>query len=196
MPAEGSVTRWIQLLEQGEQEAAQPLWERYFARLAGVANKKLAGRALAVADAEDLALSAFDSLCRGLQRGRFPELKDRDNLWRLLVVITARKVMRAVRREEARKRGGDRAADIAGLTVCDLEQIIGNEPTPEFLAEVSESFDRLLACLPAADLTRIALWKMEGYTNEEIAGKLGRARRTVDRKLRLIRHLWEREAES
>jgi DNA-directed RNA polymerase specialized sigma24 family protein len=104
--------------------------------------------------------------------------------------------MRAVRREEAQKRGGERETDAAHVTLVDLEQVIGREPTPGFLAEVSESFDRLLASLPEKELTRIAVWKMEGYTNEEIASKLGRNRRTVDRKLRLIRHLWEREAES
>jgi RNA polymerase sigma factor (sigma-70 family) len=196
MPDGGSISRWIELLQQGRQEAAQPLWERYFERLAGLANRKLAGRALAVADAEDVALSAFDSLCRGLGRGRFPELKDRDNLWRLLVVITARKVIHAVRREEAQKRGGERNANLAGRQISDLEQVIGNEPTPEFLAEISESFDRLMACLPDDELRCIAAWKMEGYTHEEIAAKLGCVRRTVDRKLRLIRHLWEREAES
>jgi DNA-directed RNA polymerase specialized sigma24 family protein len=196
MTGRGSVTHWVQLLQQGDQQAAQPLWDRYFSRLAGLAHKKLAGRALAAADAEDLALSAFDSLCCGLARGRFPRLKDRDDIWRLLVVITARKVTRAVRREEAQKRGGGREADIANPTVSDLGQVIGDVPTPEFLAEISEAFDNLLARLPEEDLARIAVWKMEGYTNEEIAGKLGCVRRTVDRKLRLIRHLWEREAES
>jgi hypothetical protein len=44
-----------------------------------------------VADEEDVALSAFDSFCAGAERGRFPDLKDRDNLWALLVTITARK---------------------------------------------------------------------------------------------------------
>ena len=73
MPAGGSISRWIELLNQGKQEAAQPLWERYFERLAALANRKLGGRALVVVDAEVVALSAFDSLYRGLERGRFPD---------------------------------------------------------------------------------------------------------------------------
>ena len=92
MAPDGSVTHWVRLLQQGHHEAAQPLWQRYFARLIGLAQKKLGGRSLAVADAEDVALSAFHSLCRGAERGRFPQLQDRDNLWKVLVVITARNV--------------------------------------------------------------------------------------------------------
>jgi hypothetical protein len=34
---------------------------------------------------------------------------------------------------------------------------------------------------------------MEGYTTEEIAAKLGYVPRTIERKLRLIRNLWENE---
>ena len=43
------------------------------------------------ADEEDVALSAFDSFCRGAEQGRFPQLDGRDDLWHLLVVITVRK---------------------------------------------------------------------------------------------------------
>jgi len=40
---------------------------------------------------------------------------------------------------------------------------------------------------------RVALAKMEGYTNDEIAAQLECAPRTVERKLRLIRSLREAE---
>ena len=42
-------------------------------------------------------------------------------------------------------------------------------------------------------LRSIAGWKMEGLSNQEIAGHLGRSVGTVERKLRLIRKMWERE---
>jgi hypothetical protein len=59
-----------------------------------------------MADQEDVALSAFDSFCRNAEEGRFPHLDDRDNLWRLLVVITARKASKLVRAEGRLERGG------------------------------------------------------------------------------------------
>src|SRR5262245_52572189 len=82
---EGSVTRWLGRLQQADPAAAQRLWERYFPQLVRLAHQKLRGAPQAVADEEDVALSAFDSFCRNAERGRFPELLDRDGLWRLLV---------------------------------------------------------------------------------------------------------------
>src|SRR4051794_12636924 len=89
----GSVSRWIGELKGGDPAAAQPLWDRYYARLVRLARVKLRRSRPrgAEADEEDAALSAFESFCTGMARGRFPQLADRDDLWRLLVVITARK---------------------------------------------------------------------------------------------------------
>ena len=119
---------------------------------------------------------------------------DRDNLWRLLVTITARKANQLAAREGRQKRGGRAVLDEAALTdnsgQAGLEQLIDREPTPEFAAQLAEECQRLLACLPEAELQSVAQWKMQGYTNEEIAAKLGCALRSVERKLKVIRSLW------
>jgi DNA-directed RNA polymerase specialized sigma24 family protein len=196
MSGDGSVTHWFRLLQEGDHDAAQPLWERYCSRLEAVARTRLAGRRFAVADSEDVALSAFDSLCRGLKRGCFPSLNDRDNLWKILVVITARKVAHLVRDEQCQKRGGIGRPVPAGAEAEELEQIIGQEPTPAFAAQAAEEYQRLLASLGDKELEQVAVWKMEGYTNTEIATKLGRSLRSVNRKIRVIRRLWEREMEA
>src|SRR5260370_40284598 len=106
MPAEGSVTGWIAQLQEGDAAAAQPLWDRYFHHLVGLARKKLPGSTRGAADEEDVALSAFHSFCRHAEAGRFPQLSDREGLWRLLVVITARKAAHLLRDEGRLKRGG------------------------------------------------------------------------------------------
>ena len=147
-------------------------------------------------------MSAFDSFCAGLARGRFTELGDRDDLWKLLVVITARKAAAQRDRRRALKRGGafsrvDRAHSGPegnseqgdGL----LAHLVGQEPTPEFAAMVAEETRRLLARLEDEQLRQIALDRMEGYTTEEIAERLGCARRTVARRLDLIRTIWSEE---
>ena len=131
------------------------------------------------ADEEDAALSAFASFCRCAQLGRFPQLLDRDDLWQVLVVLTARKVHRLAAYAQAQKRGGGRQADTPppGAAAADedsaLDQILSREPTPEFAAQVAEEYQRLLDGLADDQLRRVAVWKMEGYTNEEIATKLG-----------------------
>ena len=108
-PSNGSITRCVGDLKAGDHAAAQVLWERYFDQLVRLARRKLAiaRRAGADEDEEDAALSAFDSFCAGLAGGRFPRLEDREDLWRLLVVITARKASAQVDRRRALKRGGD-----------------------------------------------------------------------------------------
>src|SRR5262249_40418789 len=129
-----------------------------------------------------------------------PQLRDRDNLWRLLVTITARKAWQLAQHEGRQKRGGHAVLDEAALTdpaasssvETGLEQFLRREPTSELAAEVAEEYQRLLASLPDAELRSVAHWKMEAYTNEEIATKLGCALRSVERKLRVIRSLWDR----
>jgi DNA-directed RNA polymerase specialized sigma24 family protein len=196
---EGSVTRWVGELQAGDRAAAQPLWDRYFQRLVVLARARLKAVHAATADAdeEDAALSAFDSFCAGVERGRFPQLADRDDLWKLLVTITGRKALDQTQRQRRQKRGGGRLraeTDLAGNRDGAenlLEQFIGEEPTPEFAALVAEEHRNRLESLKDETLRRIATWKLEGYTNEEIAVLLGCALRTVANKLKLIRLKWE-----
>jgi RNA polymerase sigma factor (sigma-70 family) len=175
-----SVTLWISQVKGGEREGVRRLLERYFQRLVQLARSRLQGRPGLAAYDEDVALSAFKSLCLGAERGRFPDLDDRDDLWRLLAVLTIRKAIDVQRRHRPRETTGE----------ADLEQFLSDEPPPELVAEMAEDYQRLLGRLDEADLRSIALWKVEGYTNEEIAGRLGCVVRSVERKLQRIRILW------
>jgi DNA-directed RNA polymerase specialized sigma24 family protein len=193
----GSITDCINKLKAGDPIAAQRLWERYFERLVRLARKHLQRRRPRAADEEDVALSAFDSFCRGAEAGRFPRLDDRDNLWRLLVVLTARKASHLLRAEGRQRRGGkamplpERTA--SGDAQAEVEQFLSREPGPEFAALVAEEYQRRLAKLGDLTLQTLVSWKMEGYTNEEIARKLQCTPRSVYRKLCIIRGLWETE---
>jgi DNA-directed RNA polymerase specialized sigma24 family protein len=191
MSSTGSVTGWIGKVKAGDPAAAQRLWEAYFRRLVGLARQRLRGAPRQVADEEDVALSAFASFCQRAERGQYPDLLDRHDLWHLLVVITARKAANQLRYHHRQKRGGP-ASEVAAEEVV-LDQIVGREPTPEFAAQVAEEYQRRLDALGDPELRSIALWKMEGDTTNEIAAKLRRAPRTVERKLELIRSLWARE---
>jgi DNA-directed RNA polymerase specialized sigma24 family protein len=185
-----SITHWLGLLQAGDLDAAQPLWEHYFDRLVRLASARLPPTG--VADGEDVALSAFKSFCLGAAAGRFPRLSDRDDLWRLLVFITGQKVADELTRRNALKRGGG-ASPVEGVA---LEEIVGAEPTPEFAVLVAEQVQRLLDRLGDEQLRQIALWKMESYTNAEISARLGCALRTVANKLELIRKVLQSECAS
>jgi len=188
----GSVTHWLGDLKVGDMAAAQPLWERYFEKLVLLARAKLRRlpRSGAGQDEEDAALSAFNSFCAGAAEGKFPRLGDREDLWRILVVITARKAMAQANRQGRLKRGGGKIVDDADANPKGLDLLAGPEPTPEFAAMVAEEFQRLLDALEDDGLRDVAVRRMEGYTCDEIADRLGCARRTVARRLDLIRKTW------
>jgi DNA-directed RNA polymerase specialized sigma24 family protein len=199
---EGSVTHWIGALKVGDAEAAQRLWERYFDALVRLARGKLGALPRREADEEDIALSAFHSFCQGAAHGRFPRLDDRYGLWRLLVTITVRKALAQSERQRRKKRGGGRVHGTPAVAGGDsdaweaaLEQVVGPEPTPAFAAMVADECRRLLEALGDESLRRIALLRMEGYSDPDIAATLGCGLRTVGRKLELIRKTWLREVE-
>lgn len=188
-----SVTQWISALKQGDQSAAQGLWEAYFRRLVGLAHARLRDAPRRIADEEDVALSAFHSFCRGARAGRFPRLDDRNDLWQILVLITVRKAVDLRNYEGRPSRGRGRVQSLTELTQEGLEAIGGDEPTPELAAQLAEEYQRLMEQLGDSTLQSVATWKLEGYTDDEIAARLGCVTRTVEAKLARIRRMWARE---
>ena len=204
MPVDEAITQWIQQLKEGDSDAAERLWQRYFQQIVQLARRRLEGAGRAAADEEDVALSAFKSFCLGAREGRFPKLSDRENLWSLLVAITAHKSTDLIRHENRQKRGGtgveasDPDASRRDFDVVQLSHIVHEQPTPEFAAQMGEQFKLLLEKLNRAEdpeLAEIALAKMLGESTIEIAQRLGCVRRTVERKILLIRRIWEQECE-
>jgi DNA-directed RNA polymerase specialized sigma24 family protein len=196
MTSEGTVTQILVRLKAGDPAAAQQLWESYFEKLVVLARARLHAAVRRVADEEDVALSVFDSFCRRAGEGQFPKLEDRDDLWQLLFVMTVRKAINLVRREGRKSRGGGRVQSFSDLEGLELELVLDAEPTPALAAQIVEECQRLLGLLGDETLRSVALWKMEGFTNDEIAARLGCVDQTVKRKLRVIRQLWVEEAES
>jgi DNA-directed RNA polymerase specialized sigma24 family protein len=190
MPPPSSVTTWLQRLRAGDTAAAQVLWERYYTDLVRLAHAHLAARVRRTVDAEDIALGAFGSFCRGAAAGRFPQLADRHDLWRLLFTITLRHAADQARREGRQRRGGGRRIDVADLLDlpdADLDDLAGDAPDPAWAAAVADELQSLLSRLPGDDLRQIMRLRLEGYHLPEIARQLGRGLRSIERKWALIR---------
>ncbi len=195
-----SVTMWIEGLKQGDDEAASQLWSRYFEQLVRLARQKLGHTSRRVADEEDIALSVFRNLCDGAEAGRFDRLTDRDDLWALLITVTKHKAVDLIRYNTREKRlDGEIRGESVFLNRGDdgeafgIDHITGAEPTPEFLVTLQSQHERLLSLLRDDSLRNVALWRMEGFSNEDIAQKLDISVRSVERKLRLIRESWSAE---
>jgi DNA-directed RNA polymerase specialized sigma24 family protein len=194
-----SVTVWIHGLKAGQDEAVAALWNRYFQQLVRVAGRKLGGASRRVVDEEDIALTAFNSLCIGAAEGRFARLENRDDLWQILVALASRKAVDQIRRNVSQKRGGGmvRGDSIMISSLSDapggFEQFMSEEPTPDMILTVEEEYSRRLAQLDDDTLKQLAQLRLEGYSNEELAEKIGISLRSVERKLSVIRDIWTRE---
>src|SRR3974390_1940895 len=134
-----------------------------------------------MADDEDVALSAFASFCQEAERGKYPDLQDRHDLWRLLVLLTAHKALDRLRHERRKKRQASRREQF------DLSQVVGPEPSAEFAALVADEYRRLLALLDDPELESVARWKLEGYQTDERAAKRGYASRTSKKSVKVFR---------
>jgi len=200
MRGDEPVTYWLRQLGTGDEEAARLLWQRYYRELVELAQARLGTTPRRVADEEDVALSVMRSLYEGAARGQFAELVNRQELWQLLATITVRKVVDRQRLLGQQKRGSGRVRGDCVLLANDddgsgvaFDQFGGDAPTPEVLAIAAEEFQRLMVLLNDDRLRQIAQWKLEGYTNEEIAVRLALTCRSIERKLQQIRQVWEGE---
>jgi DNA-directed RNA polymerase specialized sigma24 family protein len=192
----GSVTSLVERVQAGDHEAVRLLWQRFYPRLVGLARKKLEAAPRRVADEEDAALSALNSFCRRAEQGQFPDLKDREGLWALLVVLTARKVADLLKHLNRDKRGGGKVHGDSALGPADggssgggFDGLEGDDPTPEEAAILAEEVEILLGRLRDPALRQVAVWKLEGYTNAEITQRQGCSLPTVERRLAIIRRL-------
>lgn len=188
----GSISQWIGELKEGNDDAARLLWERFYTRLVTVARSKLREFPRRFRDEEDFALSAFDRLCRAARAGKYPRLDDRSQLWKLLIDITEKRVIDYKRHETCPMRGGGKNIDEGGLP-AGIDALADNALSAEYLTTFDDTFGNLLARLPDERQRVIAIHKMEGLTNSEIAEELGCPLRTVERKLSIIRKAWQEE---
>ncbi len=199
MPHEpdGSITQFFGKLRHGDRDAAAKLMDKYLPRLVGLARKTLTGNPRQVADEQDAAQSAFVSFWKRAERGDFGGDLDRDEIWKLLSTITVRKALKQVERERAQKRGGGQVyaeSVLAGVTGekagagFGLDQQLGALPAEDFDL-VCEELLMLLDEEPRA----FALMRLLGHKNREIAEMHGCTERKVERKLNLVRLIWQRE---
>ena len=184
--ASQSITRLMRAVQDGSSSAVRPLLAAYFDRLVQLARKRLQSLPGLCGYDEDLALRSFHSVYQRLRDPARPlDLAGRDDLWRLLATRTISRAIDLIRRHRPAEVPGD----------AEVARLLAREPTPEEAAELADECRRLLDSLPEPELRQIALWKVEGYTHEEIAARLDCVPRTIERKVSRIRLLWKHELE-
>ena len=213
---DGSFGDWIARLKSGDEAATQTLWDRYFPRILEVARRSLRHSSSRVQDEEDVAMLVLRSLLAGIKTDRFASIDHRDQLWRLLMVITTRKAADIINRDRRSKRGGgnvrgdsamilneraktdvfrsDSSLILTGRidsgVLCGFDRLEGEHKMPDIDALVADETRELLSLLPDEGTRQVAQFKMEGLTHEEIAVKLSCNVRTVERRIKVIREMW------
>lgn len=194
-----SVTKWFRGVEAGDDESARMLWEYCIPRLIAYSRKRLPTRFRKALDEEDVALSSFRSVCERARDGDLGEIHDRFELLRLMTCVTQRKTINHLKSETRQKRGGGNVRseseaelpeDSASRRTNLLDRFPSAAPDPAYLLEYEEAFRKLIDALEDPALETIALLRLEGYSVVEIAGKVGSAKRSVERRLNLIRRIW------
>lgn len=186
-----SVTRCLGLLREQDPEAAKEIWRRYFAQLLPLARARLRSLSDRTVDEEDILVSVFDRFFRAAREDRFPDLHDRHDLWQILLMLTERKVIEQFRKSNAQKRGRGRGtAEPSDSVIANLAE---QQPGPEFVAAFNDSLVWAIGRLDPEKTREIAIMKLEGFDNREVADRLGISVSSVERKLRLIREYWRQE---
>lgn len=202
MSNDNSITGWLKSLENNGDEAAQEIWNKFHKRLVAVAMRRMRGAPGRLADGDDVVNDAFATFYRRFDNGEYPDLKDRDGLWRLLLTITENKARRQMRHDLADKRG---AGQVRGESVflsgnepklaSGFDRFAGIEPTPEDAVILNETLNELLGHL-TAEQREISMLRMQAYSNQEISERMKLSIATVERRLRQIRENWSKSADA
>ena len=174
---------------------AETIWKNYFGRLRRFAANQMKGMPKIASDEEDITLSVLKSVCLSLRDGRIGQIDDDQGLWHLLVVICKRKIANQYAYQRRAKRDVSRAQPFDG-NADSMRKLECDSVRPEILLEFKERCEELFDRLEKDSLKKIALAKLQNYTNEEIAAEMGCSLSTVERKLRVIRGIWSHEDES
>lgn len=190
----GSITSIFQRLRAGDAASAKQLWDRFFPRLLGLARMVLAGRELPIG-AEDAVQVAFFNFFRRVELGKVDDDAGRDDLWKLLSMMTAQIASKQRRSEKAQRRGGGSILLESELendqgSEFNLDEMLGPIAPPDCDLICEDLLNRL-----DHDVQEVAVLRLAGYTNSEIKDIVGYPLRSIERRLQLIRSVWSAYAE-
>lgn len=186
-PLRGSMSMLLQNWTANENQIAQWIQAEYFPRLRNLSARVLQGLPGANVDADDVIQSALKSFCLYMRRNASADGKDRDDVWRLLCHIAARKASRRRKRQTRGLSGG------VVIAMTDLTDNEDSHPIDGIIQQLSsDEFDLIIKdAVESLDqsLQPIALMVMEGKSQEEISQTLNCSKRTVIRKFHLVKTL-------
>lgn len=185
----GTITAWLDRVRHGDSSAVEHLWHYFSPTLL----RRLAPRCrqLRAADEEDIVSIAFYKLTTAMMEDKAEGITNRKEFWRLLKIITKRKLNDSLRYENAKKRGGDhkvvsidRLPDAAEPVPAESNRThLDDDSLLQMLQQVAERMHR-------GEFAKIIEYKVQGMTNVEVARKLGISLRTTQYLIQDIKETW------
>ncbi len=195
-----SVSQYLSGLRTGDSKATQKIWERYFKRLIQLADRKLRSSPRGSMDEDDVVQQVFAEFFAQVQQGRFPKLDDRHDLWQILAMMVGRRSKDQIRKQSTLRAGANRVVNESAFQDANgsfkanvLTSIPSRDPSPAEAMEFVEALSGRLRMLSDKTLRKIAMLKLQGYSNREIAKKMRSSLRSVERTLSRIRSMWQTE---
>jgi RNA polymerase sigma-70 factor (ECF subfamily) len=176
---------------QGDERAADKLFERYVSRLIALVHSRLSTKLRNRVDPEDVVQSVYRVFFCGASQQEFV-LERSGDLWRLLAAITIKKLLSKVEFHKAQKRSYTNdvyLADDASQFFVPVE-VVSHEPGPDESATMMEEVQAVLEALDPLQRQIMEL-RLQGHGVEEIATEINRSQRTVRRTLEQARKMME-----
>lgn len=171
----------LRRFRQGQSDAATQLYLRYARRLRALATRQFSPDLARRVDPDDIVQSVFRTFFRRAAAGQY-SVPDRNELWKLFLVIALNKIRAAGAFHRAAKRD---VRMTLGAEALDHGEAVSREGA-EALRVLELVIDEVLAQLPAGHREIVEL-RIQGCEVAEIATRAGRAKRSVERVLQEFR---------
>lgn len=172
----------VVLVRDGDEQAAETLYDRYARRVLGLVQSKLGAQLGSMTEPEDIVQSVFRSVFRGMQSGNY-DAPPGKTLWNLLAVIAVSKLADQANHHSAQCRDASRNVSL-DITADNHANAIDESSVDFFEVCMQESLDILRPLH-----RQILSLRIQGHSVNEIRDITGRSRRTVERSLQKSRKL-------
>jgi hypothetical protein len=184
--------------------AARAAYQDFLDRLIGLARARLACYGRSTPGERSETYDGSRRLLEGIRMDRLVSVDDEQDLWLILMVQADRAMVERARQRDAshdETGGGAGQYHLHWQADATGSKIVGPEPTLTFAAQILEEIESSLNRLDEASqptgqvdaghLKTIAVMRLQRYTNREIAHALGCVERTVDRRIAIVKRIWE-----
>lgn len=167
----------LKLYQEGHNEAATAIFDRYVARLIALARNRIGPKLRRRLDPEDIVQSAYRSFFVHAKGDKY-QVANSGELWRLLASITLHKLYGQIEKHTAAKRAIDRE-ELVDLLVQDAT---APEPSPVEVIAILEDIHLVVDSLSPGEKT-VLISRLQGQSIEEISKLIGKSERTTRRLL-------------